>query len=247
MSQSQLSPSSENQEESLRWCSWCLQPAAMSLVDRRITYRNKYDCSNCGRTVVGCTRCKGMARVHTDWEDKLCLRCDDPKPEEVVAESWCSWCTDKTMHRLRQRNTFKRDIYDCSRCGKASLPCKGCGEAHTRGRDDFNDDNCLKCCSIFAEWGNNTNENQMVTFGWCSWCIEKVEHKLEQPDRKGRHLYTCTNCNGLTLNCGSCREGLAKATLSIIRSKCTQCSGDSVSWEHAWQQKRLPRSAYMYQ
>ena len=74
---------------------------------------------------------QGMARVHTDWEDKLCLRCDDPKPEEVVAESWylyrcrsrlfqptscaarCSWCTDKTMHRLRQRNTFKRDIYDC--------------------------------------------------------------------------------------------------------------------------------------
>eukprot|EP00658_Telonema_sp_P-2_P071776 TRINITY_DN60996_c0_g1_i1.p1 TRINITY_DN60996_c0_g1~~TRINITY_DN60996_c0_g1_i1.p1 ORF type:complete len:233 (+),score=13.17 TRINITY_DN60996_c0_g1_i1:187-885(+) len=229
-----------------RWCSWCLQPAGFELSERRLTSRNKYQCSNCGRSAVSCTRCQGMARVHADWEDKLCLRCDDPKPEEVVAEVWCSWCTESTMHRLRQRHTWKRDLFNCSRCGKLSIKCKGCGEAHARARDEYHDDYCLKCCCIFSGWGNRTNSSQMATFGWCSWCIEKAEHVLEAPSRNGRHMFSCSNCNGLTVNCKTCRMGLARATLSLIGSKCIQCSGEHVSWEHAWQQKRLPRSSYMY-
>eukprot|EP00656_Telonema_subtile_P038418 TRINITY_DN4326_c0_g1_i3.p2 TRINITY_DN4326_c0_g1~~TRINITY_DN4326_c0_g1_i3.p2 ORF type:complete len:129 (+),score=19.49 TRINITY_DN4326_c0_g1_i3:198-584(+) len=101
------------QDESSWWCSWCLQPAEFSLLERRLASRNKYECGNCGRPGVSCTRCKGMARVHADWEDKLCLRCDDPKPEEVLNEAWCSWCLDGTMHRLAQRNTWRRDIFNC--------------------------------------------------------------------------------------------------------------------------------------
>jgi collagenase-like PrtC family protease len=31
---------------------------------------------------------QSMARVHEDREDRYCLRCDDPKPEEVVREAW---------------------------------------------------------------------------------------------------------------------------------------------------------------
>lgn len=32
-----------------------------------------------------------------------------------------------------------------SRCGKMTLKCKGCAEAHARGRTEYSDDYCRAC------------------------------------------------------------------------------------------------------
>merc|ERR1712216_855192 len=194
----------------LKWCSWCLQPAEMSLVEKRMASRNLYKCGNCSRLAVSCTACKCMARVHEEGdsrkEDRLCLRCDDPKPEEVVREAWCSWCVNLTMQRLQKASSFPgvRNYYHCGECGRGCVPCRTCSSGSARGRMGAtkDDDMCLLCCGVVQDWHRfKGKENRLMTFGWCSWCYEKVEHVLEQANKMTRHVYTCTNCQGRTLQC----------------------------------------------
>jgi len=232
-----------------------LQPAEMSLVEKRMASRNLYKCGNCSRLAVSCTACKCMARVHEEGdsrkEDRLCLRCDDPKPEEVVREAWCSWCVNLTMQRLQKASSFPgvRNYYHCGECGRGCVPCRTCSSGSARGRMGAtkDDDMCLLCCGVVQDWHRfKGKENRLMTFGWCSWCYEKVEHVLEQANKMTRHVYTCTNCQGRTLQCGHCREGMTRGARSWDDRKCAKCSGEFHSWEHNWQQRRLPRAAYMY-
>jgi len=251
--EAEQSESSGGGEEIIqKWCSWCLQPAAMELVEKRFARRNLYQCLNCNRQLVPCTSCKCMARVHLDRDDRFCLRCDDPKPEEVVRETWCSWCVNHTMQRLQKASAFpgSRNYYHCGECGRGCVPCRTCSEASARGRDGSCDDSCLKCCGVVQDWHQSQGkETRLMAFGWCSWCFEKEEHTLEQASKLRRHTYTCNNCSGRTLPCTGCREGMARGGnrgwLTHSR-QCAQCNGDFDSWEHNWQQRRLPRSNYMY-
>ena len=81
----------------------------MQLIEKRFASRNLMQCRNCDRQCVSCTGCQvcfypylptmvliliailmssllwwqSMARVHEDREDRFCLKCDNPKPEEV--------------------------------------------------------------------------------------------------------------------------------------------------------------------
>ena len=164
--------------------------------------------------------------------------------------SRCSWCCNKTMQRLHKGATFPygRNLYKCGECGRGCVPCRTCDDASARGHDKgSNDDGCLICCQLFSDWEKvKGKENRLMTYGWCSWCYEKVEHVLEHVSKGGRHAYACSNCHGRTLPCGSCREGMTRGNRTWDDRTCAHCIGEFDSWEHNWQQRRLPRAGYMY-
>ena len=65
--------------------------------------------------------------------------------------AWCSWCTKNVAHELKEEGRLFRSVYECSGCGRRSLPCRACDVAMTKG-GYWDDERCLVCCADKETW-----------------------------------------------------------------------------------------------
>lgn len=64
-----------NDTSEYSYCSWCFDKTEHKLIERNITIRNIYRCSECGNRTVMCRACKNMAKGGK-WDDELCAEHD---------------------------------------------------------------------------------------------------------------------------------------------------------------------------
>ena len=57
--------------------------------------------------------------------------------------SYCSWCFNKTLHKLVEENFFTRNVYHCSCCNNKTLECRFCKNMSRGGLWD--DEMCMDC------------------------------------------------------------------------------------------------------
>jgi hypothetical protein len=220
----------------IAWCSWCFEETKHDKIQQNYIRRNVYQCTNCLNRTLECRRCKAMARGHNDWDDEQCALCDGTikswgkKPTST--RGYCSWCFEKTDHKLVQKNTTRRDVFECLSCGRRTLPCRsdGCGD-FARGHSAWDDEKCIKCDGTITEWGN-AEKNRLKTSkkGWCSWCFERTTHSLEQVNSVRRDVYICDDCLQTTLLCTKCKEAMTRGGPGWDDNRCSKCRNEITDW-----------------
>jgi len=167
------------------------------------------------------------------YEDKLCAVCDrtisawgEPPPASLFQKGYCSWCFQECEHKLIQKNIVKRSVYQCQSCSRRSIPCRRCKIAFSRGLDDYDDELCYHCDGTVEDW-NSVDYSKLRLRGWCSWCFEPSNHKLEQRNVVRRNVYICESCTLRTLPCTKCSEGMTRGGVAWDDSWCASCSGET--------------------
>ena len=54
---------------------------------------------------------------------------------EERRQGHCSWCLDRTTHRLEKRRRIARDEFRCERCGDRTVRCRVCDDMARGPRD----------------------------------------------------------------------------------------------------------------
>ena len=66
--------------------------------------------------------------------------------------------------------------------------------------------------------------------GWCSWCLHKTKHSLEQKNILARDAYICEECGQRTLTCRSCGEAMTCGGPGWDDEWCAKCDGKVENW-----------------
>ena len=165
----------------------------------------------------------------------------------------------------------------CGGCGRQSIPCTSCGEAMARSqlsneervrwssasreRTDVAhthsrlraEQKCVKCAGMVKDWqAADTESPALLTepvVRWCSWCIERCEHKLQGTGTISRNVRgrTCARRDRLAVR--SCSRisipPLARCTLAphvtIARSSASGSRARTAWPEEASGMQSLPR------
>jgi len=208
------------------------------VVKERTISRDILQCALCKNECLICLSCdSATVRRYPDGADKRCFACsnmisgwEDGKDwlRELSKTGHCSWCFAKVPHTLFQYNKLSRSDYVCSACSKKTLQCKSC-DNFTRAYSFMSDRHCLKCAEVIKDWddpiGTATNPDLLKHVAWCSWCIEKTDHKLDKISTLGRTQYTCGGCGMGTLQCKAkkCSDGMAKTGETTNDDFCIKC------------------------
>ena len=64
--------------------------------------------------------------------ERDCTKEEEKDKPAATMMGWCSWCLQYTLASLKQKNTFQRDIYECSKCGGDVSKCVFCKEGLAR-------------------------------------------------------------------------------------------------------------------
>eukprot|EP00732_Lithocolla_globosa_P003829 Lithocolla_globosa_v1_NODE_3234_length_1726_cov_6.654099.p1 type:complete len:544 gc:universal NODE_3234_length_1726_cov_6.654099:1650-19(-) len=242
-------------ESENRFCSWCLKQGVV-LAESAVLSRNIFKCKSCSEFVLSCRTCKvGLARHHEQSPDSFCFGCDGKVSWTAVAageftlqhleeatsiQGWCSWCFQHTTHQLKKDNhVVGRSIYQCTTldCQRRTIKCIKC-DALARGDSSYDDQLCLLCDGTILRWGDpdHCEEKIFLKDKWCSWCLEKCNHRLERTKVLQRHVYECTNCNMRTLFCAPCGEAMCRGGTGWDDDLCEICdlhnaNKKSETWE----------------
>lgn len=229
------------------------------VVKERKLSRDILQCAKCKKECLICLSCSdATVRRYQDGADKRCFVCSGMIPaweqggkdwiEELSKEGHCSWCFSRAPHRLVKHNTISRNDYVCSVCSKKTLQCKSC-DNFTRAYSFMPDRHCLECSGVITDWddplGSTEQPDLLKQVAWCSWCIEKTDHKLDEMATIGRNKYSCTGCGMGTVECKtkSCEDGMAKTGATTNDDFCIKCEvvvlkragcpalSDSLDWE----------------
>eukprot|EP00013_Stygamoeba_regulata_P007318 CAMPEP_0177631654 /NCGR_PEP_ID=MMETSP0447-20121125/1865_1 /TAXON_ID=0 /ORGANISM="Stygamoeba regulata, Strain BSH-02190019" /LENGTH=664 /DNA_ID=CAMNT_0019133153 /DNA_START=22 /DNA_END=2016 /DNA_ORIENTATION=+ len=102
-----------------------------------------------------------------------------------------------------------------------------------RGYSAGDDQLCYSCNGAIATWEGAAKGIGTQTTGWCSWCMQRCKHVLEERplfSTVRRNVYLCTSCMSRTLCCVWCKDGMARGTSSIDDFRCLRCSR-GLPWE----------------
>lgn len=64
---------------------------------------------------------------------------------------YCSFCYQKTEHRLVQRNILRRNVYECSACKGRTVECRLC-KAMAKGGEYWDDEFCAVHSGVIADF-----------------------------------------------------------------------------------------------
>ena len=230
-----------------QYCSWCFKKTKHEKIQQNYVRRNVYQCSKCLERTLHCRvpGCDEMARGHDIYDDERCayhsglIESWGQRPPQP--SRWCSWCFERTDHRLREDNSLpgRRNVYECTKCARRTLPCRSCSSAHTRGHPTYDDEKCAKCDGTIDSWSRGAEKLQqkVARKGWCSWCLENGPHLLEQKNSIRRDIYHCDFCLGRTLPYMSCDTGMTRGGPGWDDNRCGECSGDVDDWKKAHQHR----------
>ena len=224
-----------------RKCSWCEKTVTHKLVTKHHGLkRSKYQCSNCYKSTVRCRIliCDNMSRAHRGWHEGFCID-HTPLYNEQVISAYCSWCFEKTNHKIQIDCVLNRvsrvgKIFACEKCYHPTQHCKKCDEAMCRLSENEGTSRCFKCFGLISSWEDSSEENKekLTNFAWCPWCASQVNHELKIQLKKGdpskkeskrreRQIYQCGNCMKETKFCSHCDTSMV---LNYSKhSKCLAC------------------------
>lgn len=175
-------------------CSWCFEETAHRLIQKNSISRDVSECTKCGRRTLRCRKCEdAFARGHGTYDDERCIVCDltikgwdDCAGFELATmkTGWCSWCFDRTKHKLEQVNPVRRNVYTCEDCGARTLPCSACKGEFARGGPGWDDQHCAHCAEEVKDWAEFKKSKD--AFVARPYAIEEVKKQLtlETEERK---------------------------------------------------------------
>jgi len=152
------------------------------------------------------------------------------------ADGWCSWCFEKTPHKLIEQNFLRRNVYNCTKCDKRTLMCRLC-DSMARGHAsfDWDDELCAKCNGLISKWGDLPDGS--VVRGHCSWCFNFTSHSLIQKNVIRRDVYNC-QCGKRTLYCRLCTSSFAKGHDHYDEEWCAKCDGTFQEWSQLTEKQK---------
>ncbi|KAK3237987.1 hypothetical protein CYMTET_51967 [Cymbomonas tetramitiformis] len=236
-------------------CSWCTANTAHALVEQSFVSRSQYSCTACDNSTLPCKnaikdlketgKCGcGFARGHSDGSEDLCLVCARLLPEwspdqlsSLDRMAYCSWCFqlgNQTFIKRAGKNM--RDQYRCAGCKRGTFACSSCSDGMAqKGLPgiDLIDRQCAKCSGKVHDWLDH--QSVTTTSGWCSWCYSFGKHQLESSTMMPhlmRSAYRCEGCQGITLACRTCKQGMACIGVgsSLTHLRCSRCQMGDAKW-----------------
>eukprot|EP01091_Cochliopodium_minus_P001127 TRINITY_DN10998_c0_g1_i1.p1 TRINITY_DN10998_c0_g1~~TRINITY_DN10998_c0_g1_i1.p1 ORF type:complete len:362 (+),score=84.19 TRINITY_DN10998_c0_g1_i1:110-1195(+) len=173
----------------LKWCSWCFSITYHQETEKRYFGRNTYNCYECKNETANCLGCNiSMVRSYTNAADSVCFKCDgtyakyDKKLENLNVIAFCSWCLKKSKQITWKTNMLGRNIFKCESCKCRTLTCRMCSVGVAKSHDKWDDDLCSGCNGTILKWGEGEQVKDTMNKrrGWCSWCVEKTYHFLDE-------------------------------------------------------------------
>eukprot|EP00668_Euglena_longa_P046514 GGOE01062199.1.p1 GENE.GGOE01062199.1~~GGOE01062199.1.p1 ORF type:complete len:797 (+),score=65.00 GGOE01062199.1:131-2392(+) len=134
---------------------------------------------------------------------------------------WCSWCLQKTEHRVTHQSPLQRAVCACTKCKQRTLSCRVCQTAMAKGHETWDDELCAKCNRAIRDWGVDVVHQQCQA--WCSWCLENASHVLVQRNLMSRNVFKCAQCRGRTIPCIRCPDGMGRVAVGTTDLQCVKC------------------------
>jgi hypothetical protein len=96
------------------------------LICRNCSQENRVPVDNLSQSLQRCSNC-GFIFGNTDIMD-------------ISEYQWCSWCFNKTTHKIHKLNSITRNEYECCRCGNFTIQCRYCSNMATHRPAEVQDD-----------------------------------------------------------------------------------------------------------
>ncbi len=92
---------------------------------------------------------------------------------ELDEAHWCSWCHNKTTHRLVKKKYLSRNEFKCSACNNHTVQCRFCKNMATYKSSSKNNGSFIK--SIKGNWENELCAEHNGTIA----NFEKLDHRIK--------------------------------------------------------------------